>query len=87
METGFVALVAVVALAVGGVIGLLIGKRLEYKRYLKETKYTQGTLNVDCIDPETQPTMFLGLWVPIDEVTTRRYVALDVNVITRNSQK
>ena len=86
METGFVVLL-VVMFAVGCVAGFLLGKRKAERRYARETQYTQGTLNVDCSDPEFEPGMFLACGIPVNDVVTRKYIKLDVNVILQNSQK
>lgn len=86
MEAGFIALLVLMSI-VGIVIGFLLGKRKTERRYLQDTQYTQGTLNVDCSDPEFEPGLFLGLGVPVKDVATRKYVVLDVNVILQNSQK
>lgn len=86
METGFVALL-VLGIVSGIVIGLFLGQQIAHRRFLRETKYTQGTLNVDCGDPEFDPGLFLGLAIPVKDVTSLKYIALDVNVISQNSHK
>ena len=86
MEAGFIALLAAISI-VGIVIGFLIGKKQTERRYLQDTQYTQGTLNVDCSDPEFEPGLFLGLAVPVKDIVTRKYVTLDINVMLKNSQK
>lgn len=86
MEAGFIILIALMSV-VGIVVGFLIGKRKTERRYIMDTQYTQGTLNIDCSDPEFEPGMFLGLSVPVKDVISRKYVMLDVNVLLNNSQK
>lgn len=86
MEAGFIALIVLMTI-VGVAVGFLFGKRKAERRYLRDTQFTQGTLNVDCSDPEFEPNLFLGLGVPVNGITTRKYVTLDVNVILQNSQK
>lgn len=86
METGFIALL-VLGIISGVLIGLFLGQWITHRRYLRETEYTQGTLNIDCNDPEFEPGLFLGLAVPVKDITARKYISLDVNVILQNSQK
>lgn len=86
MEAGFITLIVIMTV-IGVVIGLLIGKKVAERRYLHDTKYTQGTLNIDCSDPEFNPGLFLGLGVPVKDVIMRKYVTLDVNVLLKNSHK
>lgn len=86
METGFIVLLVLIS-AISCVVGFLLGKRKAERRYTRDTQYTQGTLTVDCSDPEFEPGMFLACGVPVNDVITRKYVKLDVNVILQNSQK
>lgn len=86
METGFVALVVLMAI-LGVAIGWLIGKKKAEQKYAQETQYTQGILNVDHSDPEFDPELFLGLSVPIQEVVKKKYIVLTVNVMRENSHK
>lgn len=86
MESGFVALL-ILAIALGVVVGIFIGKSMIKRRYTRDTQYTQGTLNVDCSDPEFEPCLFLGLAIPVKDVTSLKYIALDVNVMSHDSQK
>ena len=86
MEAGFIVVLVLITIA-GVVIGFFIGKRKTERLYLQDTQFTQGTLNVDCSDPEFEPELFLGLGVPIKDVVSRKYIMLDVNVILRNSHK
>ena len=86
MEAGFIAL-AILMLIIGVVVGTLVGKSIANRRYMRETQYTQGTLNVDCSDPEFEPGLFLGLAVPVKDVISRKYVMLDVNVFSHGSRK
>lgn len=86
MEAGFI--VALVLMTIAGVvIGFFIGKRNAERRYLQDTQFTQGTLNIDCSDPEFEPGLYLGLGVPVKDVITRKYVNLDVNVMLQDSHK
>lgn len=86
MEAGFIILLVIVA-AASLTIGLLIGRAQLKRRYVRDTQFTQGVLNVDCSDPEFEPGLFLGLSVPVKDVVTRKYVAFDVNVFLENSRK
>ncbi len=86
MEAGFIALLIVMAV-VGVVVGFFIGKTQAERRYRRDTDYTQGTLNVDCSDPEFDPGLFLGLAVPVSEVIHRKYVKLDVKLMLQDSRK
>lgn len=86
MESGFVALL-LLAIVLGVVVGVFIGKSMAKRRYTRDTQYTQGTLNVDCSDPEFEPGLFLGLAIPVNDVTSLKYITLDVNVMLHDSQK
>lgn len=86
MEAGFIALLILMTI-IGVVVGFLIGKRKAERRYLWDTQFTQGTLNIDCSDPEFEPELFLGLGIPVKDVTSRKYVTLDVNVMLQDSHK
>ena len=86
METGFVAWL-VLASVLGIVIGILVGQLIAHRHYARDTRYTQGTLNVDCGDPEFEPGLFLGLSIPVTNITSLRYITLDVNVMTQKSHK
>lgn len=86
METGFIIL-SIVTLLIGVVIGLIIGKVATRRQYLRDVQYTQGTLNVDCSISNAQPGMFLALGTPVDDVMSRKYIALDVNIIRPNSHE
>ena len=86
MEAGLV-LFTVGGVVLGAVIGLLIGRTLTNRRYLRDTKYTQGTLNVDSYERGTAPELFLGLAVPVEDVVSRKYIILNVNVLSSNSRK
>ena len=87
MEPGFIALIGIIAIVIGVIIGFVFGKKITKRRYLSDTQYTQGTLNIDCSDPEFEPGIFLGLGVPIKDVITRKYVNLDVNVFQKKSHE
>ncbi len=86
MEAGFIVLLVLMT-TIGVVVGIRIGNAKADRRYAQDTNYTQGTLNVDCSDPEFEPNLFLGLAVPVKDLISRKYVALDVNVMLQNSQK
>lgn len=86
MEAGFIVLLALMTI-IGVIVGIRIGKAKADRRYAQDTNYTQGTLNVDCSDPEFEPGLFLGLAVPVSSIISRKYVKLDVNVMLQNSQK
>lgn len=86
MEAGFIVLLVLMTI-IGVVVGLLIGKKVTQRQYLRDTQYTQGTLDVDCSNPEFEPGLYLGLGVPVKDVATRKYVTFDVNVLFNNSHK
>ena len=86
MESGFLALL-VLSIIGSLVIGIFVGRALTHRKYIRDTQYTQGTLNVDIGDPEFEPGLFLGLAVPVRDVIARKYITLDVNVMSQNSQK
>lgn len=86
MEPGNIELLVLIAI-IGVVVGYLFGRRVSKRQYLKDTKYTQGTLSIDCSDPEFEPGLFLGLAVPVKDVMLRRYVTLDVELMLQNSQQ
>lgn len=87
MEAGFVALIAAVTAIIGAIVGMLIGKTTAERRYIQDTQFTQGTLNIDCSDPEFDPGLFLCLAVPVKDVVSRKYVTLDISVFSQYSQK
>lgn len=87
MEAGFIALVVLFAAALSFVLGTKIGEKRAERRYLQDTQYTQGTLSVDCSDPEFEPSMFLGSAVPVKAIISRKYITFDVNVMSEKSQK
>lgn len=86
MEAGFIVTILIVGI-VGVVVGFVIGKRTSERRYAQDTQYTQGTINIDCSDPEFEPGIFLGLAVPVRDVVSRKYVMFDVNVMNQDSHK
>lgn len=86
MEAGFVALM-VLGIVCGVIVGVFLGQWIAHRRYTRDTQYTQGTLNVDCDDSEFEPDLFLGLGVPVKDIMSRKYISLDVNVMSQNSQK
>lgn len=86
METGFIIL-SIVMLLIGVIVGLFIGKAVTKRRYLRDTQYTQGTLNVDCSISNTQPGLFLGLGTSVEDIMSRKYVSLDVHMIRPNSHE
>ena len=85
-EPGFIVFTVIMTI-IGVVIGLIVGKKTANRQYLSDTQYTQGTLNIDCGDPEFEPGIFLGLGVPVKDVITRKYVTLDVNVLSKKSHE
>ena len=86
MEAGFIAL-TVVMTVIGVVVGIFIGRKQIKRLYEQDTRFTQGTLNVDCSDPEFEPGLLLALGVPVKDITSRKYITLDVNVFLNNSRK
>lgn len=80
MEAGFI-LLLIVAIVVGVAVGMFIGRALVKRRYERETEHTQGILNVDCGDPEFEPSLYLNLNVPIADVVSRKHVMFSVNVM------
>ena len=87
MEEGFVVLIAVATAIIGMVVGMLMGKTKAERRYLQDTRFTHGTLNIDCSDPEFDPGLFLCLAVPVKDVISRKYITLDISVLLQDSQK
>lgn len=86
MEPGFIIFIVIMTI-IGIVVGLIIGKKTTERRYLRDTQYTHGTLNIDCSDPEFEPGIFLGLGVPVNDVITRKYITFDVNVLSKKSHE
>lgn len=86
MEPGFIILIVIMTI-IGVVVGLLVGKKIAIRQFLSDTQYTQGTLNIDCSDPEFEPGIFLALGVPVNEVMTRKYINFDVNVLVEKSHE
>ena len=87
MESGFIILIAIMALILGVFIGLFLGQKMAHRRYAQDIQYSQGTLNVDNIDPEFEPGLFLALGIPASDVMLKKYITLDVNVIAQDSHK
>ena len=86
MEPGFI--VSIVIMTVIGVVaGFIIGKKSTKRQYVRDTQFTQGTLSIDCCDPEFEPGIFLGLGVPVNDVITRKYITFDVNVLQKKSHE
>jgi hypothetical protein len=83
MEAGFI----ILWIVLGCLVGLIVGMSILKRRYINDTRYSQGSLNVDRSDYGSAPGMFLHLTVPIDEVVSRKRVVLNVNVIQDNSHK
>ena len=75
MESGFVALIAIVAIVLGIVLGVVI------ERLRKRHTNSQGILFVDCSDPQYEPSLFLNATVPIEEIVVRKQVVFNVNVL------
>lgn len=86
MEPGFIICIVIMTI-IGVVVGLIIGKKIAKRRYLNDTQYSQGTLNIDNSDPEFGAGIFLALGVPVKDVMTRKYVILDVNVLQKKSHE
>lgn len=81
MEAGFIILIATGSIILGIVIGAFLGYFRADRRFKRDTEYTQGTLNIDNVDPEFEPGLFLALGVPVENVTSKKYVRLDVKVM------
>jgi hypothetical protein len=86
MEPGFIVFIVIMTI-IGVIVGWIFGKEITKRRYLRDTQYTQGTLNIDCGDPEFEPGIFLGLGVPVMDVMTRKYITFDVNVLHKKSHE
>lgn len=80
MEAGFIALIVIAAVIC--VLAVVYVVKTKTKR-----QGIQGTLNIDCSDPESYPYLYLSLDVPISEVASQKRASFDVNVIRHNSQK
>lgn len=87
METGFIILIATFVSVLGFIIGIFVGQSKADRRYKRDTQYTQGTINIDNNDPEFGPELFLALSVPVDIVMSKKYVRLDINVISNDSHE
>lgn len=87
MEPGFIVLIVIMTIIIGVVVSFIIGKKTAERQYLHDTQYTQGTLNIDCGDPEFEPGIFLGLGVPVKDVIARKYITLDINILQKNSHE
>lgn len=86
MEPGFIAFTVIMPV-IGFVLGLIFGKKSAERRYIHDTKYTQGTLNIDCSESEFEPSIFLGLGVPVKNITAQKYIAFDVSVLSKKSHE
>ena len=86
MEPGYIVFIVIMTI-VGVVAGLIIGQKSAQRLYLRDTEYTQGTLNIDCSDPEFGPGIYLGLGVPVKDVISRKYIIFDVNVVLEKSHE
>lgn len=80
MESGFVILIATVALILGIVAGVMISR-------IKNHDNTQGIIYAYCGDQDTSPSLLLEYSVPIEDITLRKRVLFDVVVVKQNSQK
>ncbi len=74
MDTGF--LVVMLTVFVLGVVG---GMVLESK--LRPRPKVQGVLNIDCGDPDYEPSLFLQLEVPVDEIIEQEQTVFTVRII------
>lgn len=81
MEAGFIIIIAISSLILGISIGMFLGQLKADQRFKRDTEYTQGTLNVDNVDPEFEPGLFLALGVPVENVMSKKYVRLDIKVM------
>ena len=83
MDTGFIILLVML----GCLVVILVEMTLLKRRYINDTRYSQGSLNIDRSDSGSAPGMFLHLTIPIDDIVSRKRVVLNVNVIPDNSHK
>ena len=81
MEPGFIIIIAIGALVLGILIGMFIGQHKADRRFKRDTEFTQGTLNIDNVDPEFEPSLYLSLGVPVEHVASKKYVRLDIKVM------
>lgn len=86
MEPGYVVFLIIMTI-IGVVVGLIIGQKTAQRLYLRDTEYTQGTINVDCSESEFEPGIYLGLGVPVKDVIARKYITFDVSVVSRKSHE
>lgn len=86
MEPGFIVFTVIMTI-IGVVVGIVIGTNKAKRQYLRDTQYTQGSLNVDCSKSDLEPAIYLGLGVPVKDVVVRKYVIFDVNVISKKSHE
>ena len=86
MDTGFIVL-AVALVLIGAITGFWFGKRRSERQYANDTRFIQGVLNVDRSDPEFGTGLYLNLGIETDELATRKYVALTVQVFDEDSRR
>lgn len=75
MEPGIVAVLAIVMLIVGGILGMLIEKTR------KKPNETQGVIYAYYRDSESNPSLLLEYGVPIEDIASRKRVAFDVIIV------
>ena len=75
MEAGFVTLIALASLVIGIAVGMLITK------LMKKQEGTQGVIYAYYREQGNNPSLLLEYSVPIDDITSRKRVTFDVNVI------
>ena len=81
METGFVVLIAIVALAIGVAIGIVI------TNFRKKKNGAYGDIYVYYDDSKISPTLLLDCGVNIDDIAAQKQVAFNVIVIHQDSRK
>ena len=75
-----VAILAIVALLIGIVIGILIANRRLYKQ-------TTGTLMFDRAEPQNAPYLCFESYEELNEIRKKRYATLNVSWADSNSPK
>lgn len=75
MEAGLIALLSMfVGVLAGMFLGLSLAKR-------KKTSKRHGILNVDYVELNGRPSLWLQLEAPVDDVINQKQVLFDVTVI------
>ena len=80
MEAGFITMAIALAICALIIVYLLSDK-------IRKKEVTQGMLNIVYEENNRNPQLVLALYDPVEDVTARKTVLFDVNIIRQNSQK